>query len=83
MDNKEKSLVDNNEEGFILNESGNSVKTDLPDEKKNVSAEEGSRTDPQLTELDGLKKGGVDPHVHHQDLPEAKENPERNDNRDI
>lgn len=70
MDKQQKSLVDNNEEGFILNESGNSVKTDSSDEKKNVNAEEGSKSDPQLTELDGLKKGGVDPHVHPQDLPE-------------
>jgi hypothetical protein len=77
MDKQQKSLVDNNEEGFILNESGNSVKTDLPDEKKNVNAEEGSKSDPQLTELDGLKKGGVEPHVHPQDLPEKKEDSER------
>lgn len=36
----------------------------------NVKAEKGSASDPQQTELDGLKKGGVEPHVH----PEDKEN---------
>lgn len=46
-------------------------------ENKNVSAEEGSKTDPQLTELDGLKKGGVDPHVHPEDLPGKKEDNNR------
>lgn len=29
----------------------------------------GSRTDPQKTEMEGLKKGGVEPNVHPDDLP--------------
>ena len=40
MDKKKKSLVDNGEGDFILNESGTSVKIDhieeLPDKKKDV-----------------------------------------------
>jgi hypothetical protein len=77
MDKKQKSLIDNNEEGFILNESGNSVPTDPAENTRNVTAEEGSKTDPQLTELDGLKQGGVDPHVHEQDLPQKKKENDR------
>lgn len=29
----------------------------------------GSRTDPQKTEMEGLKRGGVEPNVHPQDKP--------------
>lgn len=92
MEQKKKSLIDNNEHGFILNESGTSVVTDESDDRKRddkrrdekqrddkqeddkqkVDAEEGSKSDPQLTELDGLKKGGVDPHVHEQDKYDEK-----------
>ena len=70
MDKKEKNLLDNHEEGFILNESGTTVPADRTEEKRDVNAETGSKSDPQLTELDGLKKGGVDPHVHESDLPQ-------------
>ncbi|MBO9572168.1 MAG: hypothetical protein J7497_08170 [Chitinophagaceae bacterium] len=77
MDNKQKGLVDDNREGFILNESGTSVKTDDNEKQENVKAEEGSKSDPQLTEFDGLLKGGVEPHVHTEDLPDKKENPEQ------
>jgi hypothetical protein len=31
-----------------------------------------SKSDPQLTELDGLKKGGVEPNVHQADKPKDK-----------
>jgi hypothetical protein len=31
------------------------------------------KSDPQLTELDGLKKGGVEPTVHTEDKPKDKE----------
>ena len=31
------------------------------------------KSDPQLTELDGLKKGGVEPTVHPQDKPKDEE----------
>lgn len=61
MDNQPKNLVDRNEEGFILNESGSSVKTDDSEKKKNVTVEQGSKSDPQLSEMDGIKKGGVEP----------------------
>ncbi|MEO8582496.1 MAG: hypothetical protein ABI415_01800 [Flavitalea sp.] len=54
--------------------SGNDEK----DKKTNVEAEEGSQSDPQLTELDGLKKGGIEPHVHPDDL--AKDNKGKKDN---
>ena len=74
MNNDKKSLIDNNEEGFILNESGTSVRTDK-DEKQNVTAEEGSKSDPQLTEFDGLKKGGVEPHVNPGDEEKIKGRP--------
>jgi hypothetical protein len=72
MDRNNKSLIDENREGFIQNESGNSIKTDRVESdeaRKDVSAEDGSKSDPQLTELDGLKKGGVEPHVHPNDKP--------------
>ena len=49
-------------------------KDDPRESDKNVSAEQGSKSDPQLTELDGLKKGGVEPHVHPGDKPEAGRN---------
>ena len=43
MDKKKKSLVDNGDGDFILNESGTSVKIDnieeLPDKKKDVADE--------------------------------------------
>ena len=29
----------------------------------------GSKSDPQKTEMEGLKKGGVEPNVHPDDLP--------------
>lgn len=74
MNNEKKNLIDDNEEGFILNESGTSVKTDK-DEKHNVVAEEGSKSDPQLTEFDGLKKGGVEPHVNPDDKEKIKDRP--------
>ena len=74
MEKKQKNLLDNHDEGFILNESGTTVPA--PD-TQNVSAEEGSKSDPQLTELDGLKKGGVEPHVHEADRPEKDESEDR------
>ncbi len=80
-----KNLIDNNERGFILNESGTSVRTDSIEQEKekrsnsehqeNVKAEEGSKSDPQLTELDGLKKGGVPPHVNPEDEEQIREDP--------
>ncbi len=75
MNNDKKNLIDNNEEGYILNESGTSVRTDK-DEKRKVTAEEGSKSDPQLTEFDGLKKGGVEPHVNPGDEEKIREDPE-------
>jgi len=74
MNNDKKNLIDNNEEGFILNESGTSVRTDK-EEKHDVVAEEGSKSDPQLTEFDGLKKGGVEPHVNPGDEERIKGRP--------
>ncbi len=38
-------------------------------------AEEGSKSDPQLTEFDGLKKGGVEPHVNPGDEEKIKGRP--------
>lgn len=75
MNNDKKNLIDNNEEGYILNESGTSVRTDK-DENHKVTAEEGSKSDPQLTEFDGLKKGGVEPHINPGDEGKIKERPE-------
>jgi len=48
-------------------------KKDAIKEKGDVSAQEGSRSDPQLTELDGLKQGGVEPHVNPEDKPRDAE----------
>ena len=35
----------------------------------NLEKLKGSKTDPQKTEMEGLKKGGVEPNVHPQDRP--------------
>ena len=37
----------------------------------------GSKTDPQKTEMEGLKEGGVKPVVYPSDKENAKEKPER------
>jgi hypothetical protein len=57
-------------------ENNDTRNTDPRESHKNVSAEEGSKSDPQLTELDGLKKGGVHPHVHPSDKPRDPEKDE-------
>lgn len=38
-------------------------------ENQNPTYDEGSKSDPQMTELEGLKEGGKEPHVHHDDKP--------------
>ena len=38
-------------------------------ENDNVEKLKGSKTDPQKTEMEGLKKGGVEPNVHPDDRP--------------
>ncbi len=43
--------------------------------QEDVKAEEGSKSDPQLTELDGLKKGGVPPHVNPGDEEKVRKTP--------
>ena len=35
----------------------------------NLEKLKGSRTDPQKTEMEGLKQGGVEPNVHQDDKP--------------
>lgn len=44
-------------------------KNKTPEENQHPSYEEGSKSDPQMTELEGLKKGGKEPHVHETDKP--------------
>lgn len=39
------------------------------DNDNNTEKLKGSKTDPQKTEMEGLKKGGVDPNVHTDDKP--------------
>jgi len=54
--------------------------SDTPDPKKTNEPQRESvnsnpvqpQSDPQLSELDGLIKGGVAPQVHPEDLPENK-----------
>lgn len=46
-------------------------KSDKSQENQNPSYEEGSKSDPQMTELEGLKEGGKEPHVHKEDKPES------------
>jgi len=45
--------------------------TDKRTDNQNDNTEKlkGSKTDPQKTEMEGLKKGGVDPNVHPGDRP--------------
>lgn len=46
-------------------------------EDQHPSYDEGSKSDPQMTELEGLKEGGREPHVHKEDKPrdgEGKKN---------
>lgn len=38
-------------------------------ENQNPTYNEGSKSDPQMTELEGLKEGGKSPHVHQEDKP--------------
>lgn len=35
----------------------------------NLEKLKGSKSDPQKTEMAGIKEGGVDPHVHEDDRP--------------
>lgn len=42
------------------------IKNNETDNEKKLT---GSRTDPQKTEMEGLKKGGVEPNIHQDDLP--------------
>ncbi len=42
-------------------------------ENQHPSYEEGSKSDPQMTELEGLKEGGREPHVHKEDMPRSGE----------
>ena len=39
------------------------------DNDNNFEKLKGSKTDPQKTEMEGLKQGGVDPNVHREDKP--------------
>jgi hypothetical protein len=39
------------------------------DNDNNLEKLKGSRTDPQQTEMEGLKQGGVEPNVHPGDRP--------------
>lgn len=38
-------------------------------ENQNPTYNEGSKSDPQMTEFEGLKQGGKSPHVHEDDKP--------------
>lgn len=67
--------MENNKQNLDNNERGTSIRTDK-DEKHRVTAEEGSKSDPQLTEFDGLKKGGVEPHINPGDEEKIRENPD-------
>lgn len=49
------------------------IKNDKPEEKKSEKVLQGSKSDPPQTELEGLKKGGVEPPVHPEDKEEFKE----------
>lgn len=42
-------------------------------ENQHPTYEEGSKSDPQMTELEGLKEGGKEPHVHTEDKPDESE----------
>jgi hypothetical protein len=42
-------------------------------ENQNPTYDEGSKSDPQMTELEGLKDGGKQPHVHKEDKPRNSE----------
>lgn len=42
-------------------------------ENQNPTYNEGSKSDPQMTELEGLKKGGKEPNVHNDDKPRDSE----------
>lgn len=44
----------------------NNIKNKETDNEKELT---GSKSDPQKTEMEGLKKGGVEPNVHPDDLP--------------
>lgn len=44
-------------------------KQESPAENQHPTYEQGSRSDPQMTELEGLKEGGKEPHVHKEDKP--------------
>jgi hypothetical protein len=52
---------------IMTNNSGNPDKR--TDNDNNLEKLKGSRTDPQKTEMEGLKKGGVEPNVHPDDKP--------------
>ena len=39
------------------------------DNDSNLEKLKGSRTDPQKTEMEGLKQGGIEPNVHPEDRP--------------
>jgi hypothetical protein len=51
---------------FVINEDKDKPK-EAPDTTNGDPAQR--KSDPQLTELDGLKKGGVQPTVHREDKP--------------
>jgi hypothetical protein len=38
-----------------------------PEENQHPTYDQGSKSDPQMTELEGLKEGGKEPHVHQED----------------
>ena len=67
--------MENNKKNLDNNERDTSIRTDK-EEKRKVTAEEGSKSDPQLTEFDGLKKGGVEPHINPGDEEKIRENPD-------
>ena len=54
-----------------MNISPDKKKPDIPD-TTNEDPKQG-KSDPQLTELDGLKKGGVDPTVNKSDKARDKD----------
>lgn len=58
MSNPSRDIDSNKESNSSQSETVKKVET---------SGQKGSKSDPELTELDGLKKGGVEPKVNPED----------------
>lgn len=64
MNKKKKSLVDNGDGDFILNESGTSVKTDhiegMPEERSDVAYKKNNEEEPFIPEVADEQKDNTD-----------------------